>query len=43
MDIMQYAALTEKMHNAMYSNTAPNLHLNFTNGMVIGSPRLRTI
>jgi multiple sugar transport system substrate-binding protein len=32
MDIMQHAALTEKMHAALASNTAPNLHLNFTNG-----------
>jgi multiple sugar transport system substrate-binding protein len=32
MDIMQHAALTEKMHAALASNTAPNLHLSFTNG-----------
>ncbi len=32
MDIMQHAALTEKMHAALASNTACNLHLNFTNG-----------
>jgi len=32
MDIMQHAALTEKMHAALASNTACNLHLSFTNG-----------
>jgi multiple sugar transport system substrate-binding protein len=32
MDIMQHAALTEKMHAALASNTAPNLHLSFVNG-----------
>lgn len=32
MDVMQHAALTEKMHAALASNTAPQLHLNFTNG-----------
>jgi len=32
MDIMQHAQLTEKMHAALASNTACNVHLNFTNG-----------
>jgi multiple sugar transport system substrate-binding protein len=32
MDIMQHAALTEKMHAALASNTAPQLHLSFVNG-----------